>query len=143
MVKQERDKIIIEARSWIGVKWRHQGRTRQGIDCAGLIIKVAHGVGLSAFDYTSYQARPKGLEFLNIFRTHMDEKNVLDALPGDVLLFRDGPYLCHSAIVAELNNTPSIIHAYAITKKVVEERLNQGDWLSRRVTCFSYRGVDI
>jgi cell wall-associated NlpC family hydrolase len=32
--------IVSAARSWLGVPWRHQGRTRQGVDCAGLVVLV-------------------------------------------------------------------------------------------------------
>ena len=31
-----REMVVAEARTWIGVKWRHQGRTREGVDCIGL-----------------------------------------------------------------------------------------------------------
>ena len=37
---QTRSEIIEFARSWVGVPWRHQGRTRNGIDCAAVKRKA-------------------------------------------------------------------------------------------------------
>ena len=37
--------IVAAARTWLGVPWRHQGRTRQGVDCAGLVVLVGRGLG--------------------------------------------------------------------------------------------------
>lgn len=38
--------ITAEFRSWLGVPWVHQGRTRHGIDCAGLIVCALGNLGL-------------------------------------------------------------------------------------------------
>jgi cell wall-associated NlpC family hydrolase len=46
----EPNAIIAAARSWLGVPWRHQGRTRQGVDCAGLVVLVGRGLGLDDYD---------------------------------------------------------------------------------------------
>lgn len=134
--------IVIAARTWLDVPWTHQGRTRHGIDCAGLVIMVAHGLGLTDYvDNTAYQRRTSGYDFLLPFRENMVAQPVLAARPGDVLLFRDGAYPCHSALVAGDEGALTIVHAYARRRRVVEERLDQGDWLRRRVACFSFRGV--
>lgn len=133
---------MAEARSWLGVPWAHQGRTRLGIDCAGLVIMVARGLGISEYDTTNYQRRTNGHGFLEHFRANMDQRPVADARPGDVLLFRDKQFPCHSAIVALRDGVPTIVHAHALRRMVVEEPLGQGDWLERRVVCFGYRGLD-
>ncbi len=134
--------IVIEARKWLNVPWRHQGRTRNGgIDCAGLIIIVGNSLKLIDYDTASYQRRTHGTEFLNHFKMNMAQKNPKNALPGDVLLFRDSQFPCHSTIVASIGEAQTIIHAHALRKKVVEERIDQGNWLARRVACFSYVGV--
>jgi len=137
-----RNDIICEARKWLGVKWRHQGRTKLGIDCAGLVILVGKSLGLSDYDSTNYQRRTTGTKFLNHFKPYMNQKHILSASTGDVLLFRDTQYPCHVAIVSEINGNQTIIHAHALLKKVLEERLDQADWLERRVACFEYKGLD-
>jgi hypothetical protein len=53
--------VVSAAREWIGVPFRHQGRTRDGVDCAGVVIKVAHALGLSSFDATGYRRLPAGI----------------------------------------------------------------------------------
>lgn len=134
--------VINEARKWLGVKWRHQGRTKLGIDCAGLIILVGKSLGLADYDTVNYQRRTHGTNFLNHFKMNMTQKPILDAEPGDVLLFRDNQFPCHSTIVSEIGGVQTIIHAHAFRRKVLEERLDQGDWMNLRVACFKYMGLD-
>lgn len=136
-----RKDVITEARKWLGVRWRHQGRTRLGIDCAGLVILVGKALGVVDYDTTNYQRRTHGTSFLQHFRMNMEEKAIVDVRPGDVLLFRDNQFPCHSTIVGEIGGALTIIHAHALLKKVLEERLDQADWMERRVACFEYRGI--
>ncbi len=138
---RNRQEIVDEARTWLGVKWVHQGRTKFGIDCAGLIVLVAKALNLSDYDSVAYHRTAVSTEFLNHFKPNMDEKLIVDAKPGDVLLFRDKAFPCHSAIVGRLHGGPSIIHAHALRRMVIEERLDQGDWADRIVACFAFRGM--
>ncbi len=137
-----RDDVIREARSWLYTPYLHQGRTRIGIDCAGLVIVVGKALGLVDYDTTNYQRRTHGQSFLHHFRANMDKVPVADVRPGDVMLFRDAAYACHSSIVGELGGALTLIHAHLLRRMVLEERLDQGDWLDRRVACFSYRGLE-
>ncbi len=120
----------------------HQGRTRRGIDCAGLVVLVARSLGLSSYDATAYQRRTQGTKFLKHFRETLDQKPLLEALPGDVMLFRDDAYPCHSTILAQRDGIMTLVHAHATRRKVVEELLHQGDWWDRRVACFGFRGLE-
>lgn len=142
MASVSRNDVIAEARTWLGVPWAHQGRTKQGVDCAGLVIMVARNLGLSAYDTTNYQRRTNGRGFLTHFRENMIDKPVADARPGDVLLFRDKQFPCHSTIVAQRNSLLTIVHAHALRRMVIEEPLGQGDWMERRVACFGYQGLE-
>lgn len=138
-----RDDIVAEAREWLGVRWQHQGRTRlHGIDCAGLVILVGNSLGLTDFDSTNYQRRTTGTKFMEPFKANMRWKPIPDAQPGDVLLFMTKLYPCHSAIVGERGGAMTIIHAHALRRKVIEERIDQGDWTKRWVACFEYIGVE-
>lgn len=135
----DRISILEEARSWIGVPWRHQGRNRLGIDCAGLTIVVAWGLRLSKFNIANYRREPKRDEFIGHFRNNMREKQIADRLPGDVVLIRDQMFTCHSAIVDKEGEQEYIIHAYAKRRKVVREPLTE-EWLNRCTHCFAYPG---
>ena len=134
-----RQMIIDEARTWLKVRWRHQGRTKYGIDCAGLVILVGHGLSLSEFDTTNYSRHGFQQEFVKMFREHMDEKPVTQRKPGDVLLFRDNTYPCHAAILTMKAGVEYIIHTSPKRRGTAEEPLNQ---VTDKVThCFAYRGV--
>ena len=137
-----RDEVVREARSWVGVPWQHQGRTRLGIDCAGLIIVVAKALEIADYDTTAYQRRTHGTDFLQHFRDNMTAKQIVRAVPGDVLLFRDQAYPCHSSIVGDRNGAMTIIHAHAMRREVVEELIDQGPWLVKRVACFEFKGLE-
>jgi hypothetical protein len=93
-------------------------------------------------DSTDYTRRAQGVKFLNLFRKYMDEVQYSKMAPGDVILFRDGQYPCHAAILGEdSKGNLTIIHAHAPRRKVIEEKLSQGDWISKYAGCFAYRGV--
>ena len=126
----------------MGTRWLHQGRGRNGIDCAGLVIVVGNELGLIEYDTFDYQRRTTGPDFMRHFRTNLESRPLREAEPGDVMLFRDKQFPCHSVILGEQRGGLTLIHAFASRRCVVEERLDQGDWLSRRTHCFKYPGVD-
>ncbi len=137
MLHFDRLSIVEEARTWCGVPFRHQGRNRQGIDCAGLVIAIAWGLRLSGYDYKAdYRREPKPDEFIAAFRANMREKPIADRLSGDIVLIRDGRFTCHSAVI----DGDNMIHAFATRRKVVKERFTD-DWLNRCTYCFAYPGV--
>lgn len=133
--------VVRIARSWLEVQWVHQGRTRKGIDCAGLIVMVARELKLSDYDVQGYPRRPKEYSFMQHFDGPMRKKRIAEAEPGDVLLFRDGRFPCHATVVGEDDGELTIIHALASARKVKEEVLTQGDWLQRRIACFEFKGL--
>lgn len=127
-----------EARSYLGTPWRHQGRTRRGIDCAGLVVLVSRALGLADYDSTGYQRRPQSGDFVGHFDKNLTRRPRGEALPGDVILFRDRQYTCHSAIVSERHGKPTIVHAYARRRRVVEEYLDQDDWENKIMHVYSF-----
>lgn len=44
------------ARSWVGTKYRHQGRSRTGVDCGGFIEVILRELGLLPPDYVPPRA---------------------------------------------------------------------------------------
>lgn len=132
--------IVECARSWLGTPWRHQGRTKRGIDCIGLIIVVAHEMGLSDFDVTDYGRQAHGYKFEEGFELHMDRKPIPAAVPGNALILRDSRFPCHCGIVSSISGVPHLIHAHAAHRKVIEEPF-QEHILNNRRGCFAFRGV--
>lgn len=138
-----RTTIIEEARRYLNVPWRHQGRTKHGIDCAGLVLLVGRKLGLMPenYDVHGYGRRPNEFSFINAFRENMDERPLDDAKPGDAVTFVDGPYPCHVGILTEKNGARYFIHAYAGSRKTIEQPFD-GVWLAKATHCFAYRGVE-
>lgn len=141
MEYEKRMEIMNEARKYIGVRWKHQERGNGAIDCAGLIINVGKTMGFvdKDFEVKDYQRHSQGYKFLNHFKNNMKEKSLLDTNIGDVVLFKDDLYPCHCGIIGinEKGNF-TIIHACAKMKKVVEERMTERDFMTRRCGCFEF-----
>ena len=138
-----KDAIIREAHSWIGVKYRHMGRDRlSGVDCAGLIIKVAHGIGISEYDTNNYGRRPIPSEFVRELRNNMDRIEIEEIEHGDVGVFAEPRHPCHCGIVEQTEHEGRwLIHAYAPYRKVIREPL-VGNREGRLLMAFRYRGPE-
>jgi cell wall-associated NlpC family hydrolase len=133
--------VVIEARRWLGVPWRHQGRTRAGVDCVGLIALVARDLAISTYDYTSYGRRAHGQAFVHHLAENMDALRVAEAQPGDVLVFADQAYPCHCGFLTEKFEQPHLLHSHATRRKVIEEPYI-GEWPARVRFAFRFRGVN-
>lgn len=125
-MQKPRDSIVAEAKTWIGVPYRHLGRNKNGVDCLGVVIKVAHGCGLSDFDTANYSKRPDGKQFIRGMREHMQEITLGEVGHGDVAVFREPRHPCHCGIVeVDQYGTRWLIHSYAPYRKVVREHLHR------------------
>lgn len=137
----DRQQVVDEARTWLDVPWKHQGRLRTGVDCAGVIIKTAQAVGYSEFDITDYTRNAQLHRLLSYFDEHMDYVNPKDAAPADVGIFRDSAYPCHVGIFSEKNGMLHVIHGHAKRGKVIEEPYEL-DLKSRIVRAYKFRGIE-
>jgi cell wall-associated NlpC family hydrolase len=132
--------IVAAARGWLGTPWVHQGRSKgQGVDCAGLVIGVAHELGLSTFDVTGYSRQPDGSSLQGYCDAHLDQ--VLVARPGDVALMRFADEPQHLAIFGDyVHGGLSLVHAYMRARAVVEHGLDDL-WRSRVLAVYRFKGV--
>jgi cell wall-associated NlpC family hydrolase len=131
--------IVAEARGYLGVRWRHQGRSRNGIDCAGLVIQVAKSFG-STFDTNNYTRRTADELMVSLCREHLTEIPRSEVAPGDVMVFGLGDSR-HMGIVGNYQHGGlSLIHAYLAARKVVETRIDE-QWRARARGCFRFPGV--
>lgn len=133
--------IVVVARSWLGTRFHHQGRLKGvGVDCAGLVIGVAHELGLSDYDWRDYPPQPDGEQLQAACDAQMTSIATQAIAPGDVLLMRFMPHSPHPQHLAIVGDHPagglSIIHAWAPARKVVEVRFDD-DW--RRKIVAAYR----
>jgi cell wall-associated NlpC family hydrolase len=124
--------------SYIDVPWRHQGRSRLGVDCVGLVTLVAKDLKLFEYDDITYSRYPDGKTFLQNFRNSpLKQISVIDATTGDVVIFKDNIYPCHCGILAEDGH---LIHAYAARRRVVREYMNT-DLSDKIVAAFRFPDI--
>lgn len=140
-----RERIVAEARAWIGTPYAHQASLRgAGADCLGLVRGVWRAVVGGEPEhppaYTPDWAEALGEEtLLAAARRHLREVAIGEARAGDVLLFRMGlgAPAKHAAIVSA---TDRIVHAYW-GRAVCETRLVP--WWRRRIAAaFAFPGAD-
>ncbi len=116
-------KITRIARSYIGTPWRHQGRTRAGLDCVGLLYLVWCDLGLDpSVDGTGYGHVSDG----RWLRETVNRLLVRGPSPrpgGVVLMAQGGMHPLHVGIISVLHDggVGAIVHAHALARKVVEQ----------------------
>jgi len=141
-----REAIVAEARTWLGVPWRHQGwRRTTGCDCVGLVRGVGPALGLiDASDenpanarFIGYAREPDPALMRDALDLHLVVIDKSAAGPGDVLWLRFDGEPRHLAILADGGN---VIHALESVGKVVEHRLDER-WAQRCIGSWRFPGV--
>jgi cell wall-associated NlpC family hydrolase len=145
-------KIVEQARSWLGTDFCHLGRTKKtsessgGCDCLGLFMGVASELNLqdkfgnpvTDLDETTYSLVPDGDYVKSKLKQYFIEKNNISLGNLVLLSFINNPQ--HLAIVATSNYDGverfTLIHAYFSLGKVCEHLLDQ-KWQERVVAIFS------
>lgn len=140
------------ARSYIGTPYRHRGRNRHGLDCAGLLARVCFDQGLHYHDVRNYGLSPNG-NFERIIRRQFSVKDSHAIEIGDWLMFwmdRTGVGQ-HIAMVTEIDNSDGnladtplrlsslrILHAHSRAACTLETSMP--GWLeSRHIMTFCLR----
>ena len=133
--------VVAEARTWLGTRWQHQAALKGvACDCAGLVRGVAAELGLATVQPGPYDRRPDGVMLQALCDAHLARIAQADAQPGDVLLFRFADAPQHLAIVGDGPGYPTMIHAHAPDRRVVEHRLDDV-WAARIVAAYRLPGV--
>lgn len=125
----ERLAFIAEARSFMGAKFQHQGRSRLGVDCAGLVACCLAAIGRPFEDRKAYGREPFQQQLRAMVALNFGESlPVAQARPGDVALMRFRGEPSHVAILADyVYGGLSVVHSFAQVRKVVEHRLDS-EW---------------
>lgn len=133
------------ARTWLGVRWRHQGRSAlAGVDCAGLVLLVGKALGCVPEDYDEhgYSRAPDGWSLKAPFELFCQEKPISARRPGDIILLRgNSVFPCHVAIMSTKYGVEHVIHASTTHRKVVEEPY-QHDLPGNTTHCFEFPGLE-
>ncbi len=135
-----RQQIVNQARSYLDTPFLHLGRTKKGLDCVGLIVRVAKDLNLSEYDLKKYSRLPDLPLFMKSWRSCSDltRKSLKKRLPGDIIIVALPYYPCHVGFLSEKN---TIIHALSSRNKVCEHRISN-EWLLKFRECFSFNQIE-
>lgn len=139
--------VVRLARAWLGTPYCHGASTwGAGADCLGLI----RGIWRSLYGSEPASVPPYSPDWSEATREerlwaaarqHLDEVAPVEAVPGDVLLFRmraAGPAKHLGILAADTAGSPTVVHAYSGVG-VVESPLGEA-WRRRVVAAFRFRG---
>lgn len=129
----EIQKVINEARSFIGCKWRHKGRNHYGIDCAGIIVCSFASINVEVQDRKHYGREPwnDGLdkELEKTFGKRLD-KHLMQEGDVAVIWWNEVPAPSHLGIIAtHPSGKLSLIHSYS--QHNVVEHIIDDDWFNK------------
>lgn len=116
--------IVEIARSWVGIRYRHQAACRElGIDCVQLILEVGRATGVdpipSIAAYRQINSPKHALALLNRFCVRIEPQ------AGGIVFWGLRENLpTHFGIATVLDGEPAIVHADAQIGRVVEHRLH-------------------
>ena len=128
------------ARSYAGVPYYHCGRDRNGLDCSGLILRVARDLGLTSWDEVDYSHQVDAdYMYQNLLRfcDELPQEMWAAAEPGDILWFAPFNHPQHLGMATD---TGYFIHSHQMVNKVVETSLDKG-WTRRLRGVFRWRGL--
>jgi murein DD-endopeptidase / murein LD-carboxypeptidase len=136
------ESLVEHARSRIGVRFLHQGRTPEhGFDCIGLILDAAWAHGVAAgYDFTGYSRSPDGVTLRRELERWLVEVPAAERRDGDVLLFRirfDPQHVGFRASHPSLG-ADTVIHARAGAAHHVAEHRIDTTWERHIVGCFRF-----
>lgn len=123
---ERRQKIIDEARLWLGTPWGQGAVLGESVSCVGLGWAAIKAVG--GYDKQLESVKPllsnvivrDQMSLIKNLNKFLKRKNPKDMKPGDFLIFEAGGTPCHAAIYTEQN---TIIHSHIRERKVVEHSI--------------------
>lgn len=131
--------LIVAARRYLGVPFRHRGRTAKGLDCAGLGWVAYRDCGVPLPDFRLYGAEPHDDGLVKHLAAALGDPVFMapvstgDLQVGDVLVFRFEKRPHHVGLVGDYRfGGLSLIHADGHNRRVLEHRLSED--MVQRVT---------
>lgn len=118
------------AMTYVEVPFQHMGRSRQGLDCVGLLIVVAKDYGIEPLDSPHYGREParnnNSFQLADYLRQNMGEPVDRPYRPNDVLLMKLRPRFApsHVGLVAPHPHGLGIIHSYGQIGRVAFQRID-------------------
>lgn len=134
-------KLVEAARAYLGTPFKHRGRTRRGLDCAGLVVVSFQDLGRPVVDKRVYGREPHKDGLRQVVESNSLERvEDGDWRPGDIALMRFVREPHHLGIFGDYSlGGLSLIHSYGDVGKVVEHRLDEV-WAGRVLSVYRYKG---
>lgn len=132
LTDDERTAFIAAARRLRDAKtrFRHQGRSELGVDCAGLLVYGMTAAGRTLKDADGYGRLPYKDRLEGLLRENFGEPLEGELAEGDIILLKMIGDPSHVGIVTRHpNGGYAILHSYAQQKRVVEHRMDD-EWLN-------------
>ena len=140
--EQAVDIVLKEARSWIGVPFHHQGRTKRGCDCIAIGMACAKSLEMEFNDWTQYGRVPHGGKLEKSISEHMISIDIKDIAPGDGVLITWKTEPHHAGIITQMGTGElGILHSYQSIGYVVEHHLDQ-KWKKRIILAYRFPILD-
>lgn len=120
------------ARGYLGTPFHHQGRSRSGLDCVGLVVLAMADCGRPVDDVTSYGRNPHGGQLeAQLARAFGPAIHRDDMQPGDVVAIAFHRVVRHVGIVCDYaHGGLSLIHTDIDVGEVTEHRIDAA-WARR------------
>jgi cell wall-associated NlpC family hydrolase len=133
------ERVIEEARSWLGTPWHHQARMRgAGVDCVMLVCEVYEAGVIPHVEPEYYpidiMMHRTDEPVLRWFDRFADE--VTEAIPGDVVAWKFGYSFSHAGIVTDAQH---VIHSFRQYGQVIETRMDEGILAGRARRFYRFR----
>ena len=110
--------LIAEARTYLGVPWKHQGRSRKGVDCVGFLIKAFNHINIDILEIKGYSRNPDGVQLKQIMDNQPNLRKVLANEKmeiGDILLLKIRKDPQHVALITNSDTSAfGMIHSFLI-----------------------------
>lgn len=115
------NKIIVDAKTYLGTSYKYGGNTKRGIDCSGLIHNAFMAAGITV-------PRTSGLLY-----EHSQVIKLKHAAPGDLLFFATGKSskkVTHVGLVTRVTPAEVIFIHASSSRGVIESSLNEFYWVN-------------
>lgn len=125
--------VLSAAMDLLDVPFRHQGRNRLGVDCAGVLVHCFEALGLPYTDEAGYPRSPYDGQLEKILDSQPSLRRIdlSEARKGDVLAMRMEKDPQHIAIHAGLHyGCVCIVHGSSTHGKVAMHRVDS-TWRAR------------
>lgn len=135
LTDDEREAFIAAAKSYLHVRWRHQGRSGRGVDCAGLLICAMRDIGREPLDAEGYGKVPYRGKLQEMLRINLGAPVARKPIAMDMLRFGDmalmqfkGDPSHLGVIVPHPQGGMAMLHAFAQNREVTWHRIDE-QWL--------------